>query len=112
MSSENIVAQPKAKRQRLPLTEATFVNPGTDANEQQQHVAEPEPVEETTTRSKTRKASTTKSRAEDFENHHTPRRELNLRAKKTKHGDRAANKGDGSLVLVSLFALHLPTDLR
>ena len=28
------------------------------------------------------------------------RKELNVRAKKAKHGDRAANKGDGSLVLV------------
>lgn len=112
MSSENIAAQPKAKRQRLPLTEATFVNPGTDANEQQQHAAEPEVVEETTTRSKTRKSSSTKSRAEDIENHHTPRRELNIRAKKAKHGDRAANKGDGSLVLVGLLPLRLSADLR
>lgn len=32
--------------------------------------------------------------------HHTPRRELTVRTKKPKHGDRAANKGDGSLVLV------------
>lgn len=104
LSSENIAAQPKAKRQRLPLTEATFVNPGADANEQQQqHPAEPEEVPETTTRSKTRKSSSTKSRTEDIENHHTPRRELNIRAKKTKHGDRAANKGDGSLVLVRVL---------
>ncbi|KAI1045149.1 hypothetical protein LB505_013203 [Fusarium chuoi] len=28
------------------------------------------------------------------------RKELNVRAKKAKHGDRAANKGDGSLVLI------------
>jgi hypothetical protein len=34
----------------------------------------------------------------------TPRKELNVRAKKSKHGDRAANKGDGSLVLVRNLA--------
>jgi nuclear pore complex protein Nup133 len=103
LSSENIAAQPKAKRQRLPLTEATFVNPGVDANEQQQQPAEPDVADEPATRSKTRKASSAKPRVEDPENHQTPRRELNIRAKKTKHGDRAANKGDGSLVLVRVF---------
>ena len=41
------------------------------------------------------------------ENYHhtTPRKDLNVRTKKSKHSDRAANKGDGSLVLVSAHAI-------
>lgn len=42
---------------------------------------------------------------QEIENHRvTPRRESGVRAKKPKHGDRAANKGDGSLVLTSTNA--------
>ena len=41
------------------------------------------------------------AKSDNIENiSHTPRKELHPRTKKTKHGDRAANKGDGSLVLV------------
>lgn len=79
--------QPKAKRQRLPLTEQTFVNP-----EAQPEMAEAKPD----------KIAVVERRHESpvETHHHTPRKELNVRAKKSKHGDRAANKGDGSLVLV------------
>jgi hypothetical protein len=40
------------------------------------------------------------------------RKELNVRTKKAKHGDRAANKGDGSLVLVRRRNLFLPRRCR
>lgn len=89
-SSESLVPQPKAKRQRVPLTEQTFVNP--DA-------AQPEPVAD----SKTEKSPTPAVISPDpnAENvYPTHRKEPGVRAKKSKHGDRAAQKGDGSLVLV------------
>lgn len=87
-STDSLVQQPKAKRQRVPLTEQTFANPG----------AQPEMVEAV----KADKVATLDSKQDSpLENfHQTPRKELNVRAKKSKHGDRAANKGDGSLVLV------------
>lgn len=98
LSQENIVQQPKAKRQRLPLTEQTFVNPevppaGQDSIEvrpSHSPAGAPEPAA-----------------PENIENQHptsTPtRKDLNVRTKKPKHGDRAANKGDGSVVLVGEF---------
>lgn len=93
LSSENLPQQPKAKRQRLPLTEQTFVNP-----EVQQEMIEV----------KTDKAATVepKNNTPVVESPTlAPRKELNVRAKKPKHGDRAANKGDGSLVLVLYFSV-------
>ncbi|KFH41686.1 Nucleoporin-like protein [Hapsidospora chrysogenum ATCC 11550] len=101
LSSENAVQQPKTKRQRLPLTENTFVNP-----EPQQHQppSQPQPQNDSI-EVKADKAPAFEYRKEDVENHHPPpRRDLNVRAKKAKHGDRAANKGDGSLVLTSTNA--------
>lgn len=94
LSSENLPQQPKAKRQRLPLTEQTFVNP-----EVQQEMIEV----------KTDKVATVEPRNTPVVESPSlaPRKELNVRAKKPKHGDRAANKGDGSLVLV----LRLPVAL-
>jgi hypothetical protein len=47
--------------------------------------------------------ATLNDRTENIENvNPTPRREIStsLRVKKPKHADRAANKGDGSLLLV------------
>lgn len=86
LSSENLVQQPKAKRLRLPLTETTFVSPDPQL----------EMIEV-----KTDKVATVHVNNEAVENPPpTLRKELNVRAKKSKHGDRAANKGDGSLVLV------------
>ena len=68
------------------MTEQTFVNPDV-----QQEMIEV----------KTDKVATIAVKNNTVENHTpTPRKELNVRAKKSKHGDRAANKGDGSLVLV------------
>ncbi|KJZ78729.1 hypothetical protein HIM_02120 [Hirsutella minnesotensis 3608] len=90
-SSESLVQQPKAKRQRVPLTEQTFVNPEP----------QPEMVEY-----KAEKIATLgpKHAAPLEDSHHTPHKELSVRTKKSKHGDRAANKGDGSLVLASTNA--------
>lgn len=87
-SSDSLVQQPKAKRQRLPLTEQTFVNPDV----------QPEMVEAAKADKIASLDPKQDSPSENF--HPTPRKELNVRAKKSKHGDRAANKGDGSLVLV------------
>lgn len=86
-SSDSLVQQPKAKRQRLPLTEQTFLNPD---------------VPQEMTEVKADKIATLPARGSDVENHHapTPRKEPSARTKKSKHAERAANKGDGSLVLV------------
>lgn len=92
LSSENLAQQPKAKRPRIPLTEQTFVNP--DVPQQQQEMIEV----------KTDKVATLPTKNNNIEPAESLspvlRKELNVRAKKAKHGDRAANKGDGSLVLV------------
>jgi nuclear pore complex protein Nup133 len=88
LSSESHPQQPKAKRQRLPLTEQTFVNP--DAPQEPDAIAK-----------KPEKVPVAELKNDNIENlHHTPRKDVSVRAKKTKHSDRAANKGDGSLVLV------------
>ncbi|PFH56780.1 hypothetical protein XA68_16016 [Ophiocordyceps unilateralis] len=86
-SSESLVQQPKAKRQRIPLTEQTFVNP------------EPQPG---MFELKNDKPSLMDAKHED--GHLTPRRELNVRAKKSKLSDRPANKAGGGLVLMSTAA--------
>lgn len=83
-SSESLVQPPKAKRQRLPLTEQTFANPEPAADN---------------TKLKPEKPASLDAKHRDH-GHNTPRKELSVRTKKPKHADRAANKGDGSLVLV------------
>ncbi|PTD02710.1 Nucleoporin [Fusarium culmorum] len=97
VSSERTTQQPKAKRQRLPLTEQTFVNP-----DNQQEMVEVKTDAKVATRP-------TKNKNKNIEPPPEPaspvlRKELNVRVKKPKHGDRAANKGDGSLVLTSTNA--------
>lgn len=84
LSSESLVQQPKAKRQRLPLTEQTFVNPD----------APPEMFEV-----KSGKVATLEARQDGVENFAVPKKDLIVRPKKPKAGDRA-NKSDGSSVLV------------
>lgn len=89
--------QPKAKRQRIPLTEQTFVHP--DA---QQMDAANVPVVE--------KHAPVEQPVADvgIENMNPlPRKELHVRTKKSKHAERAASKGDGSVVLVSRQSLPL-----
>jgi hypothetical protein len=89
-SQDDIVQQPKAKRQRLPLTEQTFVNP--DAPQEMAQIQMEKPAVPTPNGT---------FKHDNLENiDPTPRRDSSMRIKKPKHGDRAANKGDGSLVLV------------
>lgn len=77
--------QPKAKRQRVPLTETTFVNPD----------APPEMYEV-----KSDKVNRSGMKRDGIENFTAaPRKELSVRSKKPKAGERVS-KGDGSTVLV------------
>ncbi|KAF4344707.1 nuclear pore [Fusarium beomiforme] len=94
LSSEHVAQQPKAKRQRVPLTEQTFINP--DAQQEMIEVKTDGKV--ATLPAKTKNIEPPESVSPVL------RKELNVRAKKAKHGDRAANKGDGSLVLTSTNA--------
>ena len=82
-SSDNSIQQPKAKRQRLPLTESTFVNPDVT----------PEMYEI--------KSDRVAMLRTGIENASTPvaNKELSVRSKKPKPGERIS-KGDGSVVLV------------
>lgn len=76
--------QPKAKRQRVPLAETTFVNPD----------AAPEMYEV-----KSDKVTRSGTKRDGVENFPAPRKELSVRSKKPKAGERIS-KGDGSVVLV------------
>lgn len=86
LSSENLMLQPKAKRQRLPLSEQTFVSP--DAPPQMLEV-------------KADKAAKLPAKLERLRDT-TPaaKQDLSVRSKKPKPGERVS-KGDGSVVLVS-----------
>lgn len=89
--------QPKAKRQRIPLSEQTFVNPDAQSDAVDVPVIEKsapiEPIADV-----------------GIENiNPIPRKELHVRTKKSKHAERAASKGDGSVVLVSRQSLHHDT---
>lgn len=77
--------QPKAKRQRVPLTETTFVNPD----------GPPEMYEV-----KSDKVNRSGMKRDGIENFTAAtRKELSVRSKKPKAGERVS-KGDGSTVLV------------
>ncbi|RCI08342.1 hypothetical protein L249_8817 [Ophiocordyceps polyrhachis-furcata BCC 54312] len=91
-SSESLVQQPKAKRQRLPLTEQTFLNP------------EPLPgMVELKTEKLPMVDAKQDATLEDA--HVAPRRELTVRPKKSKVGERPATKaGGGGLLLMSTAA--------
>lgn len=86
LSSETSIQQPKAKRQRVPLSETTFVNPD----------APPEMYEV-----KSDNVDLLSIKRDGIENVGAPRRELSVRSRKPKPGERA-NKGDGSVILVCL----------
>lgn len=87
--------QPKAKRQRLPLTEQTFNNTPEAAPEMFQVKAD--------------KAAMLSVKRDGIENTQppavvaTPKKELSVRSKKSKAGERIS-KGDGSVVLVRLLS--------
>jgi nuclear pore complex protein Nup133 len=92
-NQESVAQQPKAKRQRIPLTEQTFVNPEVPSNPE---MAKAKAVE---------KVATIEPKTDNIENLYTPRRDSGVvRTKKSKHADRAASKGDGSLLLTSTNA--------
>lgn len=91
LSSDSLVQQPKAKRQRVPLTEQTFVNP--DVQPEMHEV-------------KSDRIAKLGIRPDGIENATpapppppTVRKELSVRSKKPKPGERMS-KGDGSVVLV------------
>ncbi|KAK3316710.1 Non-repetitive/WGA-negative nucleoporin C-terminal-domain-containing protein [Apodospora peruviana] len=86
VSSDNSVQQPKAKRQRVPLSETTFVNP--DAPTEMFEV-------------KSDKLDMLSVKRDGIENVvPAPRKELSVRSKKPKAGERSS-KGDGSIILTS-----------
>ncbi|KAJ9142229.1 hypothetical protein NKR19_g7308 [Coniochaeta hoffmannii] len=85
VSSDSLAQQPKAKRQRVPLSETTFVNPE----------APPEMYEV-----KSDKLDIMPIKRDGLDNRPAPRKELSVRSKKPKAGDRVS-KGDGSVVLTT-----------
>ncbi|KAM3543528.1 hypothetical protein ARSEF1564_003580 [Beauveria bassiana] len=90
-SQESLVPQPKAKRARIPLSEQTFLNPDVPPDAVDAPVIEKrvlEPIDDAGIENITR----------------APRKELQVRTKKSKHAERAASKGDGSVVLTSTNA--------
>jgi nuclear pore complex protein Nup133 len=85
-SSDSSIQQPKAKRQRVPLTEQTFLNP--DAGPEMYEV-------------KADRVAMLSVQPDGIENAAAPapRKELSVRSKKPKAGERIS-KGDGSVLLV------------
>ncbi len=85
-SADASAQQPKAKRQRVPLAETTFANP-----EPQPDMYEVKPD----------KIDMHAAKRDGIENAvaGAPRKELSVRSKKPKPGERTS-KGDGSIVLV------------
>lgn len=83
LSNDSSMQQPKAKRQRVPLAETTFVNPE----------APPEMYEV-----KADKIDVLSLKRDGLEPVAAPRKELSVRSKKPK--PERASKGDGSVVLV------------
>lgn len=80
LSNEGSIVQPKAKRQRSALNEQTFLPP--DGAPEMEEV---------------KKIASLPKRQPSLPN---PRREIAVRNKKTRSGDRV-EKGDGSTILVS-----------
>lgn len=103
-STEQLVTAPKPKRQRVPLSEQTLNN--TDA---QPEMAEARPEKAATPVPEPKKDAA----MENSPSVQTVlRKELIVRTKKPKHGDRVAQKGDGSLVLVRRkLHLQLPSSV-
>ncbi|KAK2069570.1 hypothetical protein P8C59_004134 [Phyllachora maydis] len=84
-SSESLAQQPKAKRQRVPLSETTFLNPETA----------PETLEVKSDRPDL--LGITRDGTESFG---APKKELSVRSKKAKAGERIS-KSDGSTTLTT-----------
>ncbi|CAK7205072.1 hypothetical protein SEUCBS139899_007837 [Sporothrix eucalyptigena] len=108
VSSDSLAQQPKAKRQRLPLTEQTFVNPDVPPEMFQvkadkvamlssRHNVENHAQPPSTTPAAAAVAAATATPTTVAS---APKKELSVRSKKTKAGERIS-KGDGSVVLAS-----------
>ncbi|OTA88016.1 hypothetical protein M434DRAFT_399224 [Hypoxylon sp. CO27-5] len=91
LSSDNSAQQPKAKRQRLPLNEQTFVNPS----------AAPETYEVKST-----KTSMVELKQDGIEESPISKQELSFRSKKPRPSDRFS-KGDGSTLLSTNIAFDV-----
>jgi nuclear pore complex protein Nup133 len=91
-SSDSFAQQPKAKRQRVPLAETTFVNPE----------APPESYEV-----KPDKLDMLPLKRDGPDRSIAARKELSVRSKKPKAGERVS-KGDGSVVLVRWLQFRQP----
>ncbi|KAK4100013.1 hypothetical protein N658DRAFT_525021 [Parathielavia hyrcaniae] len=85
LSSESSLQQPKAKRQRVPLSETTVANPDVQPDT---YEVKPDKIDLNT------------ARRDGIENAGAPRKELSVRSKKPKPGERTT-KGDGSVVLTT-----------
>jgi nuclear pore complex protein Nup133 len=83
-TSETSTQQPKAKRQRVPLAETSSVNPDPQPD---MYDVKPDKIDVHATK------------RDGIENAGAPRKELSVRSKKPKPGERVT-KGDGSIVLV------------
>lgn len=101
VSTDSLAQQPKAKRQRLPLTEQTFVNPDVppemfqvqnDKVARLSSSSKRDNIENQTLATPNTNLSVSITPA--------PRKELSVRSKKTKAGERIS-KGDGSVILSS-----------
>jgi len=96
-SDSSLQTQPKAKRQRVPLTESNTAPTPTPADADappEMFEVKPDPV--------LAKRERDGIGIENIENL-GPRRELSLRSKKPKSGERTS-KGDGSIILVGILA--------
>lgn len=89
LSTDNLHVQPKAKRQRVPLSEQVSVNPGVSA---------PDNFEV-----KSNRMAMLETKQDGFEVENAtpvPKKDITVRSKKHKASERTA-KGDGSFVLTS-----------
>ena len=98
VSTDSLAQQPKAKRQRLPVTEQTFASPDVPPEMFQ--------VQSDKVARLSAKRDTIENQALATPNTNlsvsltpAPKKELSVRSKKTKAGERIS-KGDGSVVLV------------
>ncbi|CAK7213359.1 hypothetical protein SCUCBS95973_001777 [Sporothrix curviconia] len=113
VSSDSLAQQPKAKRQRLPLTEQTFVNPDVPPemfqvkadkvamlSSRRSDGVENRPQPQSTTSTTSAASAAAPATPLPAAVSSAPRKELSVRSKKTKAGERIS-KGDGSVVLAS-----------
>ncbi|KAI2620292.1 Nup133 N terminal like-domain-containing protein [Hypomontagnella submonticulosa] len=91
LSSDNSVQQPKAKRQRIPLNEQTFINPSATPETYEVKSARPSMVE---------------LKQDGIEESPASKQELSFRSKKARPSERFS-KGDGSTLLSTNIAFDV-----